>query len=145
MDLVPSPWATPTPRRRWRGELSPLTRVLLERVVLPERRDSYSRHEDVGGPWEHEVEKAEQLGHDWAGRWFDHKEAEAWLGAHKDTISPDLAARLRDAGLSPKDAAVPLWYDTVKSDRPTLAAQVARGDMTPQEAAAAHRRAGLQD
>lgn len=130
-------------RKRWRGELAPLTQVMLSLIVLPARRDPYTLRADEGAPWLDEVEKAQKLADDWAGMWFDHTEAEAWLEAHDHRMPPHLAASLRAAGLSPTDAAVRLWYGKVKSDRPTLAAQVGCGDMTPQEAAAALKAAGL--
>lgn len=131
------PGAHVRPRReRWRGPLAPLTHVILERVVMPANRDPYFTHTDPR-PWNDEVAEAQRLAGRWASAWFDHTEAEAWIAAHDNRIDPELAARLRAAGLTPEDSALRLWYGKIKPGAPSLAAQVVRGDQTPTEAAEA--------
>lgn len=52
----------------------------------------------------------------WGNAWFDHVDAEVWLDAHDNRIAPELTARLRDAGLTPTDSALRLWYGKIKPD-----------------------------
>jgi len=116
--------------RRWhRGEIAPLTRLMLDRKVLPRRDDR-----DNGlPPRTGEVEYAATLAREWADFLFVPKEVEAWLISHPH-IQPRIAADLQRNGLSPKAAAHRVWYGKFQDDRPTLADLVGRGDITAKEA-----------
>lgn len=128
----------PQPRRnipqrlRWyQGEVSDMTRLMLDRKVLPERdwRDHGKRLMN------YEVERAKQHADEWAQLWFTPKEVAAWLDLHPH-IRPQVAADLQRHGLSPEDAVTRIWYGHVRSDRPTLAERVGCGDITPKQARA---------
>lgn len=117
--------------RRWhRGEIPPLTQLMLDRKVLPARDDR-----DIGRPPRTgEVEYAATLATEWADFLFIPKEVEAWLISHPH-IRPRVAADLQRNGLSPKAAARRVWYGKFQNDRPTLADLVGRGDITAKQAA----------
>jgi hypothetical protein len=120
----------PRARRWYRGEIAPMTRLMLDRKVLPRRDDR-----DNGlPPRTGEVEYAATLATEWmADFWFTPKEVEAWMNSNPH-IQPGVAADLQRNGLSPKDAARRVWYGQFQQDRPTLAERVGRGDITAKEA-----------
>ena len=125
-----SPETIPHARRWYRGEIAPLTRLMLDRKVLPRRDAMDRRHPPRNG----EVEYAATLAAEWAEFWFLPNQVEAWMNSNPH-IQPGVAADLQRNGLSPKDAARRVWYGQFQSDRPTLAERVSRGDITAKEAA----------
>jgi hypothetical protein len=54
-------------------------------------------------PWHVRVDRAEQAARKWGRCLFDAREANEWMESH-GSISPDVAAGLRDAGLSAEQA-----------------------------------------
>lgn len=123
--------------QRWRGGISPMTQLMLDRKVLPRRTFS-----NRGGPWTDEVRMARVLAQSWGECWFTLKQVKAWLDQHPH-IQPCVAADLQRNGLTPEEAATRLWYGKVNNGRPDLAERVGCGEITAERAAAelaSHRR-----
>lgn len=121
----------PLAMRWFRGEISDMTRLMLDRIVLP-ARDFQER--SPMPPRNCDVEQASHLGLKWAEQLFTPHEVAEWLDFHRG-ICASTAGALRDEGLSAEDAARRVWYGRFRAGRPTLAERVACGDLTPEEAA----------
>ena len=91
------------PRRRKRERPSAMSAVVL--AANPAYAAAYAVY-TRGKDWrraEATEQQAEQVGQRWLKSAFFPHEAEAWLTIHP-TIVPEIAAQLRDAGLSPQHA-----------------------------------------
>lgn len=124
----------PTPHRdRPRGpvpEPSDLAKVFLRR----EEANIDTRYFNLP-PRPVRIRHAEASARDWAKHWFTAQEAEQWLTANGG-ISASVAAALRDAGLTPEDAAVRIRTLRGFVHKLPLAIRVSCGELTATEAAA---------
>jgi hypothetical protein len=119
--------------------------------ALSPMAQAYIRAEDAvhrDDPWwrselRTKREYVEEIARSWADYWFEPREAERWLVAHKMHIGPDVAASLRAVGVNAEQAALRLWYGKVNNGRHTLAARVTSGDLTTEQVVAELRAAGL--
>lgn len=115
--------------KRWYGEIAPLTRLMLDAVLLPQRGALPGE-----APWVEEVERADRMAAEWASYFFDDKEARPWVELHHGSVPPSTARALTSAGLTAEEAAERVWYGKRHRSRPSLAQRVRLGDLTPEEA-----------
>jgi hypothetical protein len=66
---------------------------------------------------------------------FDAREANEWMELH-GSISPDVAASLRDAGLSAEQATTRIRTERGYVEKLPLAIRVSSGELTAEQAAA---------
>lgn len=112
-----------------------LVEVMLDRFVLGLRRDGSSQP-----PTAAEVRHAEHLARAWEEHGgFDVDEVREWLD-HCPQITPDVAAELVLAGVSPEEAAAQLWLGKRARYRPPLWSRVQFREITPWQAAEEVRR-----
>jgi len=134
--VPPRPALTPPLKReRHKGTVAPLTQFMLDEYVLPRRPPRL-----LGAPFVDEFREAECRAREWVSHWFDDKTARAWLRWHPN-LPARTAAALRQAGVTPEQAAMRVWYGKVNDESPTLADRVKSGELTAEESAEEVRRA----
>lgn len=126
--IWPRPLASVSRGQRYKGEIAPLTQLMLERRVLPRRSFMVN-----GRPFVDEVVLAQRFALEWGDVWFDHKQARRWLDSHPH-IKPATAAALAGVEMTPEEAAERIWFGKRHPHRPTLADRVGCGDLTAKQA-----------
>lgn len=128
------------PHRLARGNSSPpsdMAKVFLRRAETEEQRDPWSRPR----PRHVLVQAAEVNAREWAKHWFTPQEVETWLDVHPG-LPAHVASALREAGLTPRQAAIRVTTPRGFTHRLPIAIRVSTGELTANEAAEELRASG---
>jgi hypothetical protein len=127
--------------RHWRPGDDPLNvavRALADQIV----RNNYDRSRKPAGIiYFDELSQAKEQHRLWVkasierGYMLGDEAIAGWVKAFLDKLlDPSKILPLAEAGLSPRDAALRLWYGQFRLDRPTMLDQILFGDITPEKA-----------